>query len=336
MSETRHGGALRGLRRAAYQALAGFVLAGSAGSAPAATPPGTVIENVAFAAFRDGARPDTALATSNVVRVTTVAPPAPSELRFLRFLPGDPGAEPLPLPVTLFSESGRDNGPFREIPYPDGSATPGALASYPLAPTSVYRAGEVAYLRLVDTDGDRNPHAPDRIVVRVAVSPTGDEELLLLGETGPATGVFAGYVGTDRESAARRDGRLSVSLDAMISATYVDPADETDTARSDARVDPAGLAFDSRTGTPLAGVRITLMDAQTGAPAVVFGDDTRAGYPRTVVTGAAAVDGAGGVYEADPGSFRFPHVPPGYYRLRVEAPDGYRYPSTVSPVSLST
>ena len=59
-------------------------------------------------------------------------------------------------------------------------------------------------------------------------------------------------------------------------------------------VDPYGMVFNSSTGDPLDGVGLTLVDAATGQPATVFGDDggehqlgTMTGY---VADGLVVVD----------------------------------------------
>ena len=97
----------------------------------------------------------------------------------------------------------------------------------------------------------------------------------------------------------------------------------TSSATAKILVDPLGVIFDSRTGAPIAGARVTLIDAATGAPARVFDFDGVTPAPSTVVTGA---DGA----------FRFPSVNPGNYRLDIVAPQGYFAPSKVPPTMLPT
>ena len=87
----------------------------------------------------------------------------------------------------------------------------------------------------------------------------------------------------------------------------------------DILVDPFGIAFDSRDGTPVSEVRITLIDAATGQPALVFGDDGISSYPSTIVTGQSVTDSGGMRYDYPAGDYRFPLVRPGRYRLRRRA-----------------
>ncbi|HEY0445850.1 MAG TPA: hypothetical protein VGD19_05290 [Allosphingosinicella sp.] len=96
-----------------------------------------------------------------------------------------------------------------------------------------------------------------------------------------------------------------------------------------------GAVFDSSDGRLLSGVRITLVDAATGQPAEVFGDDGVARFPATVVTGAGATDSAGRIYEFPPGGYRFPLVRPGRYRLAAEPSAPLLAPSTVAPAQLA-
>ncbi|HEX8311246.1 MAG TPA: hypothetical protein VF614_08020 [Chthoniobacteraceae bacterium] len=84
--------------------------------------------------------------------------------------------------------------------------------------------------------------------------------------------------------------------------------------------DPFGIVFDSRTNTPVAGVRVTLIDSATGAPARVFGSDGSPA-PNVVVTGTD-------------GRYSFPLLAPGSYILQVLPPPGHTAPSKMSPVDM--
>src|SRR5690349_24341808 len=116
--------------------------------------------------------------------------------------------------------------------------------------TSFAHAGEPIFVRVVDADRNRDDNLVETVDVRVAARSTGDSEVLRLSETGPATGVFVGYITTSAAGAVA-DCALQVERNSDLSATYVDPADSADAAEADALVDPFGLIFDSRTGTPI-------------------------------------------------------------------------------------
>jgi len=81
--------------------------------------------------------------------------------------------------------------------------------------------------------------------------------------------------------------------------------------------DPASVAFDSSTGASLANVHVTVMER--GVPAQ---------HPAT---------GAALVYTTDArGRFGLPRLAPdSRYSIEVIAPDGYRFPSAVSPEELT-
>lgn len=92
----------------------------------------------------------------------------------------------------------------------------------------------------------------------------------------------------------------------------------------------SGLVFDSSTGLPVDGALITLVDESTGLPAVVFSADRTSAYPTEIESGADATDAAGVGYDFAPGEYLFPFLPPGDYRLLVDAPPGYLAPSQVA------
>ncbi|MDZ7825957.1 MAG: carboxypeptidase-like regulatory domain-containing protein [Gammaproteobacteria bacterium] len=117
-------------------------------------------------------------------------------------------------------------------------------------------------------------------------------------------------------------------------ATYTDADDSDDVSRADLVIDPSALVFDSQTGAPLDGARVTLVDADSGQPAEVFGADGVASYPSTVVTGEAVTDGAGNVVDPGEGRFRFPVIPPGEYRYEVEPPEDHRVSLRVADADL--
>ncbi|MCH9673357.1 MAG: DUF11 domain-containing protein, partial [Gammaproteobacteria bacterium] len=285
------------------------------------TPPNTSIQNTATATYRTHGV--MAPIVQSAVVVVTRGPRTPSTLEFLRYAPAGPGAVAVPIAPTDVSLTGNVNGPFSAVPPPtltDGTilGVPNALA---LVTASVFTTGDPLFLRLSDLDQNTNPGAIETVVVTVGVGT--DSEVIRLVETGPNTGVFAGYLQTATASGVY-DGRLTVNVDSNISATYKDPIDGSDTSTSAALVDPFGVVFDTNTGTPIDGATVSLVNAATGNPAAVFGDNGEP-YPSTVISGATVVTtGVGGrTYTPAPGNYRFPFVASGQYRLEVRAPSGY-------------
>jgi len=213
----------------------------------------------------------------------------------------------------------------------------------PLAPAAVIqiseiRAGEPLLFVVDYASGNRDPNVVET-VTGAAVARSGDREILTVTETGPNTGKFAGFIQTlpNPPPFVAGDCVLSVVpgdkifVETLKSGTQIPVA----TAEVDVLVDPFGAAFDSADGSLVSGARITLIDASTGAPAMVFGDDGKSSYPATIVTGQSVTDSGGAVYQLPAGDYRFPLVRPGRYRLAVEPPSPYIAPSTAAPAQLA-
>ncbi len=303
----------------------------------AATPAGTNINNSALAAFTDG--PDSGLrtASSNTVSVTTVALRTPSVLEILQYAPTAPTAVPTMVSPTDYSTSGTSGGPFAALPPPVQfpSGTPINLGvPVPLVTDRIYHAGEPLFIRLTDLDQNLDPAVIETVLVTLRDNMTGDVEVLRLRETGPNTGVFTGYVQTNGQPPASGNGILNLISGSRIIGSYVDVMDATDTRTTAVFVDPFGMVFNSATGTPVDGASVTMVDAATNLPAMVYGDDGISTFPATVTSGGTAVDSGGRTYTFSPGGYRFPFITPGTYRIQVAPPAGYRAPSTVPTADL--
>jgi uncharacterized repeat protein (TIGR01451 family) len=222
-----------------------------------------------------------------------------------------------------------------DAPAPQGSGQLDPTTPIPMQDTTIAHAGDPIFVRVVDLDRNRDAAVVETVDVRIFARATGDAEVLRLSETGPNTGVFVGYVAT-ATAAAVSDCALQVERNAEIDATYVDPTDDSDAVQADALVDPYGLVFDSQTGLPVNGARVRLINAGTGAPATVFGDDGASRYPNEMVTGQTVTDQGGTQYQLPAGVFRFPLVAPGNYRLEVLPPGSYAFPSQRTIADLQT
>jgi uncharacterized repeat protein (TIGR01451 family) len=203
------------------------------------------------------------------------------------------------------------------------------------APTASVRAGDPLFFTIDYAAGNADASKAETLLVLVTTR-SGDREQLTVWETGPDTGRFAGYIQTVAGASIAADCRLDLSsgdkvVVAAANAAQVPLASVT----LSVLVDPSGIVFDSGDGTPVSGAKVTLVDAATGAPAEVFGDDGDASFPAGVTSGQVAVDGRGNRYNLGAGAYRFPLVRPGRYRLLVEAPAGYHSPSIRSPAELA-
>jgi uncharacterized repeat protein (TIGR01451 family) len=294
------------------------------------TAPGTVVRNVGTVSFLLGSGVARTTA-SNEVQLAVQPLPSRASITLARYEAASSSSNtagptqcrsangffPLPPPATL---GGGDLDPTQPIPMQD---------------TRVAHAGDPIFVRVVDFDRNRDGNVIETVDVRVAVTATGDSEVLRLSETGANTGVFVGYIATSASTAVA-DCALQVERNAELDATYVDPTDNTDAARADALVDPYGLVFDSQTGAPINGARVRLVDVATGLPATVYGDDGVSRYPNEMVTGQTVTDQGGTQYSLPAGVFRFPLVAPGNYRLEVFPPASHAFPSQRTIADLQT
>lgn len=208
-----------------------------------------------------------------------------------------------------------------------GSGPIDPLQANALAQTQSLHGGDALFVRVADADQNRDATTPETVEVRVLSRATGDSERIRLIENGPNSGVFVGYVPTAVASALVGNCVLELARDSQVEVSYVDPLDANDAVLATGLVDPFGLVFDSVTGAPVNGARVRLIDAATGQPARVLGDDGVSSYPAEIITGERVTDSGGTVYQLPEGVYRFPLVASGSYRLEVEPPGGYLFPS---------
>ncbi len=196
-----------------------------------------------------------------------------------------------------------------------------------LVPVNTYHAGQTVHVQVRDLDQNLDPYAAETVTATLTDPYTGDSETLVLTETGPNTGVFVASLPSTSAQATPNDGIISVAQNSQMIARYTDRYDGTDSTSAAAIVDPFGLVFDSRTGQPVNGATITLIDTATGQPATVFGDNGVSAFPSTITSGGTATDASGKVYNFGPGRYRFPFVAPGTYRLKITPPTGWNFPT---------
>jgi uncharacterized repeat protein (TIGR01451 family) len=244
-----------------------------------------------------------------------------------------PGAQSLAIPSTTCRSSSGD------LPV----VLDGAFAGTALSPASVsaapqIRAGEPLVISVNSPDDNQNHGAVDTVTVKLT-TPSDDVETLILSETGADTGIFVGMVRTSAipPAAVAQNCILSVKPDEKLTVTGLRTGDGTVLATSavDVLIDPYGVVFDSIDGKPVAGTRVTLIDAVTNLPAQVFGDDGVSAFPSTIVTGSPVRDASGNEYIFPDGDYRFPFAKPGTYRLKVEPPAPYTAPSGATPAELA-
>jgi len=255
-------------------------------------------------------------ATASVVVTGVVR--TPSTIEALTYAPVFPAAQTLQVAPSAY-RAGSPAGDYHDLPAPVmvGSTTPIDLSQpVPLVLAAQIHQGDPIFIRLTDLDQNLDSALIETVFITITNPANGDVEIIRLTETGPNTGVFAGYLPTSNGPMSSYNGSLSVKEEDRILFNYVDITDGTDTSATAVMVDPYALIFDSSTGLPIAGATVTLINAATGLPATVYGDDGVSIVSSSVVTDAT-------------GRFRFPFVVPGSYLLQVTPPAGYAHPSTV-------
>ncbi|MDH3212430.1 MAG: hypothetical protein OEM05_08075, partial [Myxococcales bacterium] len=301
------------------------------------TAAGTVIDNTAQASYVDPLGAATSV-DSNTDTITTVPSRTPSQISFLHYAPGSPGAVATDVTPALCSSSGTTGGPFGPAPpVTDLGGSPIDFGSpVDLVVGGAFHAGEPLFVRLIDPDQNLDAAAQDAVVLRLESTSLGDPEALTLFETSLDTGEFVGALMSGPPPPAVGDCVLSVGIGGRLAGAYVDPMDPGDTSSTEVLVDPFGRVFDSVTGALVDGATITLIDSLSGTPATVLGDDGVSSFPSTITSGGSVSDGGGTVYNFPAGGFRFPLVSAGQYELQVTPPPGYSHPAAVPDVALQT
>jgi uncharacterized repeat protein (TIGR01451 family) len=310
-----------------------------------------VITNTASAQWTHDGNPGQAL--SNRVDVT-VAPRPPERPTITTYrLTNDGGNKSVPLAPTQCSRAGGPIANALSSGIANSSTSLGSTSStIPLsgvyegistAPASLqstdnFRAGEMLVVGVTLASANADPQARDTLDVVLELE-NGDREQITLTETANNSGEFVGFINTIGvpPAVAPGDCRLSVDPGAALSLRVTDQANASLVALATINflVDPFGIVFDSGDGAPVPGSRVTIVDAATGQPAQVFGDDGISAYPSSVVTGQSVTDSGGTVYNFPPGDYRFPFVAPGSYRLVVQPPSPFTAPSTSNPADLA-
>ena len=240
-------------------------------SAPAMTPPGTLIPNTATVDYTSPAG-DPRQTDSNTVEIITVVLRSNAIASFLRIDPGSALAVNQTSGPTACDLAGSGFQVLADPVLLDGSNID-PLVPQPVVATGSYHIGEPVFVQLEDSDQNLDMLAIETVTLTLSSSPEGDSESIRLSETGVDTGLFAGYVPTVSGLAIPGDCVLQVGIDGQVQVDYTDPQDASDSTSAVALIDPVGLVFDSRDGQPVDGVSITLIDEITGQPATVLGDD---------------------------------------------------------------
>ncbi|GAB5458124.1 MAG: hypothetical protein Hens3KO_11540 [Henriciella sp.] len=274
---------------------------------------------------------------TNPASFTVEARPTVSQIDFFRIAPAAPDAITAALNGSDYSPTGSASDAMNPIAdaYLADAPIPALGASVDLVPAETYVPGETIVVRVIDAGQNGDPDAIETVIITVQCN-HGDAITLRLYESGPNTGEFFAYFLSSSAPTAQNDAFISAPKDTVLTATYIDAFDAAEVSIDTALVDPYGRIFDSFTGELLDGALVTIVYADTGQPADVFGIDAVSAYPSTLTTGSPVTDASGRVYELSPGEFLFPLMAPGDYRLEISAPEGYFYPSVRGETDFET
>jgi len=264
--------------------------------------------------------------------VFVIRPPqTPATIEFFRHAPTSPNPIIRAINGTEFSPSGNLDGPFSSIG-PSVTAGGGIVdlsSPIPLIPATTYLAGELMFVRVVDTGQNLDSSEIETVVITITAS-NGDVITLRLFETGADTGEFFAYLPSTSNASDRNDNVITAEGNTELTATYIDTLDQTDVVVDTAVLNPLNSVFSSVDGERIDDAVITLINVDTGARALVFGVDGFSSFPGQVISGDVTTDGAGLVYDNEEGEFRFPLVEPGNYRIEVTPPEGYNFSTALA------
>ncbi|MFT4076664.1 MAG: hypothetical protein QM647_14165 [Asticcacaulis sp.] len=183
-------------------------------------------------------------------------------------------------------------------------------------------------------NSNRDPAARETVTI-IGSASTGQSGTVILTETGPNTGIFAGGLYPTAPTGHAQACLPVFPANTRFSASF--PGDSYSTpSENSILIDPYGHVFDSVTGDRINGAIVSIVNDATGQLAAVYGDDGVTVYPSQVTSGQDVTDAGGTVYKNSDGDYRFPMLEAGTYHLIVKAPDGYTAPSTVAPADLPT
>ena len=296
-----------------------------------AAPPGNIITNQASLDYLNSAGLN-ATVNSNIVQVVTAVVRSPAVVEFTRVVAAGAGDYQEPVgPSACFQ-----GGAFVTLADPvlTGGGSIDPTLTQDVSATGNYNLGEPLFLRLTDTDQNVDAVVIDYPVVTVIHDTTADTETIQLTETGIDTGIFVGYVPSANAATVLGDCVLQGAMNTTVRVAYADPVDATDSAGASALLDAVSIVFESRTGTPIDGATIEIVEAATGLPATVYGNDGFSTFPSLITSGATEFDSGGASYAFATGEYRFPVVPPGDYQLIVTPPSGYTVPSVETIANL--
>ncbi len=337
-----HGVMPRVLTRPYLRPGVALLVIGISGWSHAVTPANTEITNHASANYQVG---QTSMRQSASATFTTgsisFAPAATSATLDLLHFSGASGSEQVAISASECADSTGNftaNNHFTDL----SGSTQNLPGDYGISALEYgFKVGEPLLVRVEDQDKNLNPVRIDQITVTLSNNEGSDYETLRLSESDINSGIFYGVINTVSadDRVVSYNCALSVSTNSGITASYIDSTDATDTVKDTGTFDPYSRVFDASTGELLNGIQVTLIDNSTGLPATVYDDDGITPYTATLTTGPTASISAADTMATNvsfpDGSFRFPYLPNGEYRLEFKTPTNYQIPSATSNAAIA-
>lgn len=234
------------------------------------------------------------------------------------------------------SECSSDNSNIinTELSYANGSSLslPSAI---PSQQSEVFKAGNPLIVRIVDLDENTDNNLIDTVTITFSSTNPTESKELVLSETSINSGEFVGIIQTiASDTATINSCDLALTPASILSINYQDLQDQEDSLNRILKFDPYSKVFNAYTGELVDGVTLRLIDNTTGLLAQVYGDDGISDFPAVIISGGTVQDNSGKSYNFPTGSFRFPYVENGDYRIEVTNSLAYRFPSQTDDLVL--
>ena len=290
------------------------------------------IENIAHVEYTQYGR--SYRLVSDPATFVVAARPSQSNIRFYRYGEAQAENKRIQLAPTEYSLDGTRAGTF--VPIGPAEPWPGMTLdlSNPVSivPVENFLAEDMIIIEVEDLGHNISATTAETLLIEIG---TKDQPNLVLKlvEDGTDSGHFYGYIPTYLAQDGGDQVGLRIASGAQVYATYTDSFSAADQSSAATYISSSGRVFDVITGEPVNTARVSIFNAESGAPAAVYGRDTVSYYPAEVTTGQSVRDSAGNEYTMQPGEFIFPFLKKGSYSLLVETPEQYIFPSLIQTAS---
>lgn len=223
-----------------------------------------------------------------------------------------------------------------QLSYANGTALslPSSISS---SKGEVFKAGNPLIIRIVDLDENTDSSQIDTVMVTLTSTEPNDKEELVLHETTVASGEFIGIIQTSAShELSANNCNLALTPASILTIGYQDQQNQEDSLNKTLRFDPYSKVFNAYSGELIDGITLRLIDNNTGLLAQVLGDDGISQFPAEIISGGSVQDSSGKTYNFPTGSYRFPYVNSGDYRIEVNNSFAFRYPSQTADEVIQT